>query len=136
MQDITPKKLTFRQDKFAMAYVETSNASEAYRRAYSTENMKPETVNREAFDVLNNPNVAARINELKQEMLTRHRVTVDSLTAEYDEVKALALQLEQPAAAVSAINGKAKIHGFDKVQVDVDNAITVKIIDLSGKGGE
>ncbi|MGU9998175.1 terminase small subunit, partial [Bordetella avium] len=37
--------LTPKQEAFALAYVETGNASEAYRRAYSAERMKPETVN-------------------------------------------------------------------------------------------
>ena len=33
-------KLTIKQEAFARAYVETGNASEAYRRAYNAENMQ------------------------------------------------------------------------------------------------
>lgn len=38
--------LTQKQEAFALAYFETGNASEAYRRAYNAENMKPESINR------------------------------------------------------------------------------------------
>ena len=38
-------KLTPKQENFCLAYLETSNASEAYRRAYDSENMKPESIN-------------------------------------------------------------------------------------------
>ena len=37
-------KLTAKQEAFARAYVETGNASEAYRRAYNAENMKQESI--------------------------------------------------------------------------------------------
>jgi phage terminase small subunit len=40
--------LTQRQEKFCLAYIETGNASESYRRAYNAENMKPVTINRKA----------------------------------------------------------------------------------------
>lgn len=56
--------LTAKQDAFALAYLETGNASEAYRRAYSAENMKPETVNRTAKELLDNPKITARLAEL------------------------------------------------------------------------
>lgn len=37
-------KLTIKQEAFARAYVETGNASEAYRRAYDAARMKPEVI--------------------------------------------------------------------------------------------
>lgn len=44
-------ELTIKQEKnFCLYHVETGNASEAYRRAYNTDGMKPETINRRAFD--------------------------------------------------------------------------------------
>ena len=35
--------LTPKQEAFCLAYMETGNASEAYRRAYDADNMKPAT---------------------------------------------------------------------------------------------
>ena len=40
------------------------NASEAYRRAYDCENMKPETINREAHELLSGPHFQAAVNLL------------------------------------------------------------------------
>ena len=37
-------KLTIKQEAFARAYVETGNASEAYRLAYDAARMKPEVI--------------------------------------------------------------------------------------------
>ena len=42
-------KLTPKQEKFAQVYVETSNASEAYRQAYDALKMKPETITRKSL---------------------------------------------------------------------------------------
>lgn len=104
--------LTAKQEAFCLAYVQTGNASEAYRRSYNAENMKPETVWRAAFELANNPNVATRVIELQAEASERALVTVLSLTQELEEARALALQEGQPSAAVSASMGKAKLHGL------------------------
>ena len=46
--------MTPKQENFARLYVETGNASEAYRRAYDTGRMKPETINNNAHMALKN----------------------------------------------------------------------------------
>ena len=56
--------LTVKQEKFCQSYIETGNASEAYRQAYSASKMKPETVNRTAKELLDHPKITARINTL------------------------------------------------------------------------
>ena len=43
------KGLTIKQENFCNYYIESGNASDAYRRAYSCEKMKDETVNRKAI---------------------------------------------------------------------------------------
>lgn len=44
--------MTPKQEQFARLYIETGNSTEAYRRAYSTENMKPEIITNEAYKLL------------------------------------------------------------------------------------
>jgi hypothetical protein len=106
-------KLTPKQEAFAAAFIETSNASEAYRKACDVgEDTKPESVWQSASRMLADIKVASRISELQQEHRERHAVTVDKLTAELDQAKELALNIEQPAAMTSAIMGKAKLHGL------------------------
>jgi phage terminase small subunit len=104
--------LTPKQEAFACAYVETGNASEAYRRAYDAENMKPETVWKRACELLACGKVAGRASELQAAAAERCIVTVASITQELEEARALALQEAQASAAVSASMGKAKLHGL------------------------
>ncbi len=112
--------LTIKQEAFCQAYIETGNASEAYRSAYAADKMKPESINRKAKELLDNGKIAARVAELKGEIKQRHNVTVDSLLAELEEARQKALSAETPqsSAAVAATMGKAKLVGLDKQIVD------------------
>lgn len=109
MTELTPK-----QDKFCLAYIETGNASEAYRQAYEAEEMKAETINRKAKELLDNGKITARIEELKAEHAERHKLTVDDLLRELEEARKLAKTKENPNAMTQATMGKAKILGLDK----------------------
>ncbi|WP_313483174.1 terminase small subunit [Stutzerimonas kunmingensis] len=111
--------MTPKQEAFCLAYIETGNASEAYRRAYNAENMKPETVNRKAKDLLDNGKIRARLAELREPILERHGDTVDSLLVELEAARARALAVDRPSAAVSATMGKARLLGLDRQQLDV-----------------
>lgn len=62
--------LTPKQEAFCLAYLETGNASEAYRRAYSAQNMKPESVAVAASRALSNAKVALRVSELRERSQT------------------------------------------------------------------
>lgn len=113
-------RLTPKQEAFCQAYIETGNASEAYRTAYAADKMKPETINRNAKALLDNSKIATRVAELQGEIKQRHNVTVDSLIAELEEARKAALGAETPqsSAAVAATMGKAKLVGLDKQIVD------------------
>lgn len=120
---MTQDKLTPKQEKFALAYVETGNASEAYRQSYNVgENTKQETVWRKAIEVLQNGKVAARVITLQNEARARTMVTIEGLTKELDEDRSLARSEKQAAAAISAVMSKAKLHGLivDKKESKVD----------------
>lgn len=116
--------MTPKQEAFARIYVETSNASEAYRQAYDVgENTKPEVVWVKACENLKNGKVAVRVAELHMEAQERCMVTVESLTKEFDENRDFAHDLDQPAAMNAATMGKAKIHGLDVQTLDVNTRI-------------
>lgn len=118
--------LTPKQEAFALAYVETGNASEAYRRSYNAEKMKPDVVNVKASELLAHGKVSVRVAELQAEHAERHQITVDDLLAELEEARQAALTAEtaQSSAAVAATMGKAKLLGMDK-----------QVIEHTGKGG-
>ena len=105
-------KLTPKQEKFCQVYIETGNASEAYRQAYNTEKMKPESVNSKGYQLLQQVQITARLDELRAEHKKRHEITVDTLVAELEEARKLAFETEKAAAAVSATMGKAKLLGL------------------------
>ncbi|MFA9500874.1 terminase small subunit [Mannheimia sp. E30BD] len=113
MIELTPK-----QEAFCLAYIETGNASEAYRQAYETEDMKSETVHRKAKELMDNGKITARIEELKAEHAERHKLTVDDLLKELEEARILAREKENPNAMTQATMGKAKLLGLDKQVID------------------
>src|ERR1700678_197187 len=74
--------LTIKQERFAQRYVEHGNASEAYRQSYDCSESAPETISNEGYKLTQNPEVAARIAELQELRLRRHKVTADRVIAE------------------------------------------------------
>lgn len=121
------QRLTIKQENFCLAYVETGNASEAYRRAYDTEDMLPATVNRHAHGMLENDKVAARINELRSTVMERHKITVDDLLKELDEAREMGRTTGKAAPMVAATMGKAKLLGLDKQVEEADTRPVGKI---------
>ena len=122
--------MTPKQEQFARLYVETGNASEAYRQAYNADNMKPETVTNEAYKLLQDPDISAMVDGLKEEARQRHAVTVGDLLHELEQARAAALAAPTPqsSAAVSATMGKAKMLGLlvDKAEIKAEAEISTK----------
>ena len=66
--------LTIKQEKFCMVYIETGNASEAYRRSYNAENMKAESINVNACKMLTDAKIAQRLDELKRKHAKKYPI--------------------------------------------------------------
>ena len=113
------KALTPKESTFARLYVETGNATEAYRQAYD-HNGNDATACRGAHDVLHRQTVAAYVGDLQAEHRERHKVTVDQLTDQLEKARQVAMDARNAAAAVQAIMGKAKLHGLlvDRTQIE------------------
>lgn len=114
--------LTQKQENFCRAFIETGNASEAYRKAFNTVNMKMASVNQKAWELLQRVDITDRVEGLRSEAAKRNEITVDDLLAELEEARIIASTGEkpQPAAMVSATMGKAKILGMDKLVIAGD----------------
>lgn len=128
MANLTPK-----QESFCQTYIESGNASEAYRTAYNCENSKPATINRKAKELLDNGKITARVDQLREGHQKRHEVTVDSLTKELEEARELAKKTDSPSAMVSATMGKGKLHGLiidrSKIAGDPDEPLKIDVTD-------
>ena len=117
-------KLTPKQEAFAMAYVESGNASKAYKAAYDVnENTNNNSISVEACKLRNNPKITLRILELQELAQERHLITVDSLTKELEQARLTASEAGQASAMVAATMGKAKLHGLltDKAEISSSN---------------
>lgn len=79
-------KLSVKQENFCNYYLECGNASEAYRRAYSCSNMKDESINRKAVELLNNGNIATRVRELQEEQKNKSDITKEKILGELSSI--------------------------------------------------
>jgi phage terminase small subunit len=76
------RALTPKQEAFAVTYIQTGNATEAYRRAYDAKNMASDTVNKRAAELLKHGGIAGRLAELQAPAAARAVATAERLVAE------------------------------------------------------
>jgi phage terminase small subunit len=113
--------LTPKQEKFAQAYIETGNASEAYRQAYNAGNMTAPVINVRASELLKHGGITVRIAELQSRHAERHNVTIDSLTEMLKEDRELARKNDEASAAITAVMSIAKLHGLVVEKINSTN---------------
>ncbi len=124
--------MTPKQEAFARAYVETGNASEAYRRSYNAVNMKEQSVWRKAKECIDNGKVAARVAELHLAAQKKTIVTVEKLTLmamkAYDEAQRVAPTSGQmqTSAMVKATEFIGKLHGLVVEKSEVKHVSSVE----------
>lgn len=111
-------KLTHKQEMFCLAYVETGNASEAYRRAYDTGKMKPESVNESASRLLADVKIVARLEQLRAPVRERAQITLESHLERLNHLSLMAEQAEQYSAAIKAEESRGKVSGLYVEKVD------------------
>lgn len=132
--------LTPKQEAFAKAYLETGNASEAYRQAYDSGKMKETTIWRNAHELLKNTKVATRLSELQKVSAERHNITIDRLTEmtlkAYTEAQRIAPTTGQmqTSSMIKAAEFLGKLHGLvvDKSEVTgKDGTPLVPVLNVS-----
>lgn len=127
--------LTPKQEQFAQIYVETGNASEAYRIAYNSKS-KDATVNPAASKLLKEYKIATRVRELQDEMEEK------ALWRRLNSVKTLseiAMQGEKDSDRVSAVKALNSMHGWDKQTIDhtsSDGTMSPLVVVLDGDDEE
>lgn len=123
------KPLTPKQEAFALAFFETGNAAEAYRRAYDVaETAKDHWIYVEAGQLLDHPEITLRLQQLRAQAERHSIYTRQQAMDELEQARKEALTLGNPSAAVSAINSKIKLYGLD--------APTRIKAEVTGKNGE
>jgi hypothetical protein len=114
-------KLTAKQEAFAQGIADGLGQADAYRTAYDAENMKDETVYPNASRLMSNSKVAARVAQLKSQVVEKQlwsrEMSVKALVQAYKEGNG--------AVKVSAVKELNAMHGFNAPQK----------IDLTGELG-
>lgn len=64
--------------------------------------------------IYDNAKVKLAIKRIQNVQVAKTGYTVEQAQAEYEEARALAIKINQPAAAATAVTGKARLFGFDK----------------------
>lgn len=128
--DVPMTKLTQKQENFCAAYVETGNASEAYRRAYDASRMKPDSVSVNASKLMADARIALRLAELRQPVIEAAQITLASHLARLEELSIGAEKAGQYSAAIGAEISRGKACGLytEKVESTVtSNTYTFEV---------
>ena len=120
-----------RQETLAQAFVATGNKTEAYRQAGYSQNCSDRTITGNVMRLFRTPQVLNRVAELQAAQAKLHAVTIESLTADLREDRALAYSVKNPSAAVAAVMGMAKLHGFDKQIISADTINPPSLINIA-----
>lgn len=104
--------LTHKQESFCIAYIETGNASEAYRQSYSAKNMKPETINRNAKKLIDDNKIATRIQELRKPAVEAAQITLEGHLRDLEDLRNKAMEANQYSAAITAEVNRGKVAGL------------------------
>jgi hypothetical protein len=78
---MSTQKLTAKQDKFARLVAEGKTQADAYREAYNSAKMKPNTIHRKASELMVNGKITASVETYKKEF-TKKLDIVSTITVE------------------------------------------------------
>ena len=123
-------KLSAKEARFCELYSLNGKKVKSYSEAFPGNTANEKTIWRRAERLLSYPKIQKRLEELKERMMEKHDVTVESLIRELEEARKAALSAEtaQASAAVSATMGKAKLVGLDKQRVEISSADGTSLI--------
>ena len=131
-------KLTPKQETFCLAYIETGNASMAYKRSYAAEQMSAGAIEVEACRLLTHPKIAPRIAEIQAGHRKRHEVTVDRILAELARIgfsdirKVVKWGLKELGKSGDSPSGEMKFTNVAIVSSDeIDNDTAAAIAEVS-----
>lgn len=121
--------LTQRQEAFCLAFVETGNASEAYRRAYQAKRMSAKTVHECASRLLADRKVSARVAGLRGKAADKVLLTLEKHLEKLAELRDAAAKDEEWDAAIRAETKRGEAAGL---YPDRSRAVNVSVA-LPGK---
>jgi phage terminase small subunit len=104
--------LTPKQENFCLAYIETGNASEAYRRSYDASGMSDTSINRKAKELLDNGKIAARLAALRAPVVQKAQITLEKHLNDLKRLRDMAEASEKYGPAIQAEIARGKASGL------------------------
>lgn len=116
--------LTGKQEAFCQAVADGLNQSDAYRKAYSAEKMKPVSITVNASKLMADANVALRVKELKEALSQKALWTREKSVSELIDIASLSKEAGQFGASTGAIKELNVMHGYNEaVKVEHSGSI-------------
>lgn len=127
--------LTANMEAFCVELARTGNASEAYRKAYSAGNMKPETITRKAAALADNGNIRARLSVLRSDVRKKSGITLDEHMRALGVLRNKAAEARQYSAAITAEIARGKVSNLYSDGGMEDDAPPVTRVEIVIKDG-
>lgn len=113
--------LTIKQENFCLAYIETGNASEAYRRAFNTKNTSERVINNKASEMIKRDDIRVRLEELRRPAIEAAQITLEDHLNDLKRLRDAAWESEKYGPAIQAEVARGKASGFYIERVESGN---------------
>jgi len=117
---MTPKK-----EKFAQNIVSGMNQSDAYRAAYSCENMLDSTINNNAYMLMNDSDIKERIEQLRLPIAERIGMGLEDYLKEMIALKSAAQEDQDHNPAIKAHELIGKCLGYYVNKTEVSGSLAI-----------
>ena len=97
-----------------------------YSENYATHN---------GLKLFDNDRVKTAIAKIQAKAAEKAGYSIEQAQNEYEQARLLAMKMNQPAAAATAITGKARLHGYDKDAGTKDTVAVVNVVNYAGSAG-
>lgn len=116
-------KLTAKQETFCQSIIAGMSQADAYRKSYSAESMKPETVQKRASELMKNGAVRGRVDELRKPVVEKVQYGLERAMKEAAEAFEVSKAKENGGAMVAAVTLRAKLNGLlvDRKEIKVSS---------------
>jgi hypothetical protein len=112
------ERLTFKQETFVNALLQTGNQYEAYCRAYDCENMSRSAIDVEASKLVRHPKIAQRLDRFRESRAAEAILTLEAHMLELQSLRDAARAAGQLSAAITAEVKRGELMRFYVKQVE------------------
>lgn len=119
--------LTPKQEKFVQNIIEGMSQADAYRNSYSAKRMSDKTIIEEASKLMANPNIATRVQELRDQLANDKIMTAKERLEWLTRLIKSDEETTSDKLKAADIMNKMQGEYVQKVVADVDTSYTINI---------